>query len=252
MSPQIRELAALTDGLVLVTGGRGSGKSTLLNSLVDLINGSRGEHVITVETAIGFVHESRRSFVSQREVGDDIGTAAAAASAALREDPDVLVIEDLKSGDAVTTALQAAESGRLVFVSISAPSSAGALEAVVNLVPAAERAAVRASLAAVLRGAVAQLLLRKSTGGHVAARELLLNSPAVSASIKQGESSGLGVVIEEGARHGMLRLNDSLAALIKEGTVHGAEVYRRAPDRAGLLASLARDGVDTSFAERLA
>jgi twitching motility protein PilT len=252
LSPQIRELAALADGLVLVAGARGCGKSTLLNSFVDLINGSRGEHVIVIEAAIGFVHQNQRSFVSQREVGDDIGAAAAAASAALREDPDVLVIDELKSADAVKTALEAAQSGRLVFASITAPSAGDAIEALVNLVPAAERAAVRASLAAVLRGAVAQVLLRKSSGGHVAARELLLSSPAVTASIRQGESAGLGKAIEEGARHGMVRLTDSLASLIKEGAVHGGEAYRRAPDREGLLGSLARDGVDTSFAERLA
>jgi twitching motility protein PilT len=252
LPPQIRELATLTEGLVLVTGARGSGKSTLLNSFVDLINGSRGEHVIMVETAIGFVHESKRSFVSQREVGDDVAAAATAASAALREDPDVLILEDVKSGDVVKAALQAAESGRVVFLSMTSPSSAAAIEAVANLVPAADRTPLRASLAAVLRAVVAQVLLRKASGGHVAARELLLNSPAVAASIQQGEWSGLGAALQDGAQHGMVRLNDSLAALIKDGTVHGTEVYRRVPDPQGLLSSLARDGIDISFADRLA
>ncbi len=247
LSPEIRELATLSDGFVLVTGARGSGKSTLLNSFVDLINRSRADHVITIETAIGFVHDSKRSFVSQREVGDDGAAAAAALGSALREDPDVLVIDDLKCGDAVKAALQAAESGRLVVASITAPSSPAALEALVNLLPAAERAAARVSLSAVLRGIVGQVLLRRSSGGHVAARELLLNTPGASASIQQGEPSGL-----EGASHRGSRLNDSLAALVKDGTVHGAEAYRRAPDRPGLVSTLTREGIDTSFAERLA
>lgn len=251
LSPEIRELATLPDGFVLVTGARGSGKSTLLNSFVDLINRSRADHVITIETAIGFVHDSKRSFVSQREVGDDGAAAAAALGSALREDPDVLVIDDLKSGDAVKAALEAAESGRLVVASITAPSSAAALEALVNLLPAAERAAARVSLSAVLRGIVGQVLLRRSSGGHVAARELLLNTPGASASIQQGEPSGLAAALEEASHRG-LRLNDSLAALVKDGTVHGAEAYRRTPDRPGLISTLAREGIDTSFAERLA
>jgi twitching motility protein PilT len=251
LSPEIRELATLSDGFVLLTGARGSGKSTLLNSFVDLINRSRGDHVITIEAAIGFVHDNRRSFVSQREVGDDGAAVAAALGSALREDPDVLVIDDLKSGDAVKAALQAAESGRLVFASITAASSPAALEALVNLLPVAERAAIRASLSAVLRGIVGQVLLRRSSGGHVAARELLLNSPAASASIQQGEPSGFAAALEKASRPGVLRLNDSLAALVKDGTVHGAEAYRLAPDRPGLVSTLARDGIDTSFVERL-
>lgn len=252
LSTEIRELAALSDGFVLVTGARGSGKSTLLNSLVDLINRSRGDHVITIETAIGFVHDNKRSFVSQREVGDDGAAMAAALGSALREDPDVLVIDDLKSGEAVKATLQAAESGRLVLASITAASSPAALEALVNLTPVAERATVRASLSEVLRGIVGQVLLRRSSGGHVAARELLLNSPAASSSIQQGDPSGLAAALEEGTTHGMLRMNDSLAALVRDGTVHAAEAYRRAPDRPGLVSTLARDGIDTSFAERLA
>ena len=249
LSPEIRELCTLADGLVLVAGARGSGKSTLLSSFVDLVNRTRSDHVITVETGIGFVHESRRSFVSQREVNDS--HAAAAVSAAMREDPDVLVIEDLQSPEIAMLALQAAESGRLVFASINASSSASAVEAFVNMIPEAERVSVRATLAGVLRAVVAQVLLRKASGGRVAARELLLSSAAVSASIRDGSAPGVAAALDSGQRHGMVRLNDSLAGLVRGGTVHGAEAYRRSSDRDALLASLAREGVDTSFAERL-
>lgn len=252
LSPEIRELCTLADGLVLVAGARGSGKSTLLSSFVDLINRARSDHVITVETEIAFVHESRRSFVSQREVPHGSAAAAMAVSAAMREDPDVLVIEDLQSPEVAMLALQAAESGRLVFASINASSSASALEAFVSMVPEAERASVRASLAGVLRAVVAQVLLRRASGGRVAAQELLLNSAAVSASIRDGSAPGVAAALESGQRVGMLPLNDSLAGLVRAGTVHGPEAYRRSPDREALLASLLREGVDTSFAERLA
>ena len=251
LSPEIRELAAQADGLVIVTGARGSGKSTLLNSFVDLVNRNRSDHVITIETEIGFVHESRRSFISQREVRDDPAAAAAAAHAALKEDPDVLVIEDLHSAETASAALSAAESGRLVFVSITAPSSIAALEAIVEMFPAGQRAGVRATLSRTLRGVVAQVLLRKASGGRVTARELLVNSPAVAASIRDAKSGETAAALESGGRQGMIPLNDSLAGLVRGGTVHSAEAYRRAPDRAALLARLAREGVDTSFAEKV-
>jgi twitching motility protein PilT len=252
LSPEIRDLAAQADGFVLVTGARGSGKSTLLNAFVDLINRTRSDHVITIESEIGFVHESRRSFVSQRDVHNDPAAAAAAAQAALKEDPDVLVIEDLHSPESISAALEAAESGRLVFASITASSSAGAIEALVEMFPAGQRAAVRAALSRTLRAVVSQVLVRKAAGGRVTARELLLNSPAVAAAIREGRSSDVGAALEAGQRHGMVSMNDSLAALVRGGTVHGAEAYRRAPDRGALLACLAREGVDTAFAERLA
>ena len=251
LSPEIRELGTLADGLVIVAGARAGGKSTLLNSFVDLVNRTRSDHVITVETEIAFVHESQRSFISQREVHDG-NAAAAAVSAAMREDPDVLVIEDLQSPETVMLALQAAESGRLVFASINAPSAASAVEALVNMIPDAERASVRATLAGVLRAIVAQLLLRKASGGRVAARELLLNSAAVSASIRDGSATGVTAALESGQRQGMVPLTDSLAGLVRGGIVHGAEACRRSPDRKALLAALTREGVDTSFAERLA
>jgi twitching motility protein PilT len=252
LSPEIRDLAAHADGLVLVTGARGTGKSTLLSSFVDLINRTRSDHVITIETEIGYVHESRRSFISQREVHNDPAAAGAAAHAALKEDPDVLVIEDLHTPESVSAALSAAESGRLVFASITAPSSIAALETIVEMFPAGQRAGVRATLSRTLRAVVAQVLLRKAAGGRVTARELLLNSPAVASSIREGKPSEAAAALEAGQRQGMVSMNDSLTGLVRGGTVHSAEAYRRAPDRTALLARLAREGVDTSFAERLA
>jgi twitching motility protein PilT len=252
ISPEVQALCAQPDGLVLVTGARASGKSTLLSAFVDLINRTRSDHVITIESQIGFVHESRRSFVSQREVRGDSDAAAAAVRSAFREDPDVLVIEDMRTPEIVAAALEAAESGRLVFGSLSAPATRAAVDRLIEMFPADRRAQAQTSLAGALRGVVAQALLRKVRGGRVAAREILLNTPAVARLILEGKTFQLPVALDSGRRHGMLPLADSLASLVRDGTVHAAEAYRKAPDREALLAALRRDGVDTSFAERLA
>jgi twitching motility protein PilT len=252
LTGEVQALCAQPDGLVLVAGPRASGKSTLLSAFVDLINRTRSDHVITIESQIGFVHESRRSFVSQREVRGDSEAAAAAVRSAFREDPDVLVIEDLRTPEIVAAALDAAESGRLVFGSLPAPSSVAAIERLVELMPADRRQQAQSSLAVSLRGVVAQVLLRKVKGGRIAAREVLLNTPSVAGLIAEGKLFQLPVALDSGRRHGMMPLNESLASLVREGTVHVAEAYRKALDRDGLITLLKRDGVDTSFAERLA
>jgi twitching motility protein PilT len=252
LTSEVQALCQQSDGLVLVTGARASGKSTLLNAFVDLINRTRSDHVITIESQIGFVHESRRSFISQRESRGDVEMAATFARAALHEDPDVMMIEDLKSADLVSVALEAAESGRLVLASVPASSTIGALERLIEVFPADRRAKARASLATALRGVIAQVLLRRVTGGLVAAREILLNTPAVSQLVLEGKLFQLPVALDSGRLHGMVPLTDSLAAHVREGTVQVAEAYRKALDRAALVALLKREGVDTSFAERLA
>ena len=252
ISSEVQALCAQPDGLVLVTGARASGKSTLLSAFVDLINRTRSDHVITIESQIGFVHESRKSFVSQREVRGDSETAASAVRSAFREDPDVLVIEDIRTPEIVSAAFEAAESGRLVFGSVSAASTVAAIDRLIEMFPPDRRPQAQTSLASALRGLVAQTLLRKVKGGRIAAREVLLNTPAVASLILEGKTFQLPVALASGRRHGMMPLADSMAALVREGTVHAAEAYRKAPDREALLAALRRDGVDTSFAERLA
>jgi twitching motility protein PilT len=249
--PEVQALCAQPDGLVLVTGARASGKSTLLNAFVDLINRTRSDHIITIESQIGFVHENRRSFVSQREAkGPD--TAAAAVRSAFREDPDVLVIDDIRTPEVVVAAFEAAEAGRLVFGSVTASSTIAALDRIIELFPIDRRAQAQTALADALRGVVAQMLLRRVRGGRIAAREILLNTPVVAGLILEGKTGQLPVALDSGRRHGMMPLADSFAALVREGTIHAAEAYRKTPDRAALLAALRADGVDTSFAERLA
>jgi twitching motility protein PilT len=252
LSKEIQALSALPDGLVLLAGPRASGASTLAAAFVDLVNRTRSEHVVTIESQILFLHERKRSFVSQREVrggGDEI---AAAARAALREDPDVLVIEELASADAVAAALEAAQSGRLVFGGLRASTAEAAIERLLEQAPSERRALLRSALASTLRGVIAQALLRKRGGGRVAARELLLNTPAVAALIAEGNLFQIRAALQSGRKLGMVPLNDALTALVRAGVVDPGEAYRKAVDREGLVAQLRREGFDTSFVERLA
>ena len=249
---EIQALATEPEGLVIVTGPRASGKSTLVSAFVDLINRQRNDYVITLEGQIRLVHESRGSLISQRELRGSAAEVVTAARAALRENPDVLVIEDLRSPDVLQVALDAAGSGLLVFASVTAASATAALERLVDLCPSDERRNVRAALAEHLRGVVAQVLLRKAGGGRLAARELVLNTNAVAALVSDGQIAQLPRAIDSGRKLGMAPLNDALVAFVQSGAVDVREAYRKADDKSGLLALLRREGIDTSFVERLA
>lgn len=249
---EIQALATEPEGLVIVTGPRASGKSTLVSAFVDLINRQRNDYVITLEGQIRLVHESRGSLISQRELRGSASEVVTAARAALRENPDVLVIEDLRSPDVLQVALDAAGSGLLVFVSVTAASATAALERLVDLCPSDQRRNVRAALAEHLRGVVAQVLLRKAGGGRLAARELVLNTNAVAALVSDGQIAQLPRAIDSGRKLGMAPLNDALVAFVQSGAVDVREAYRKADDKAGLLALMRREGIDTSFVERLA
>ncbi len=249
---EIQALAMEPEGLVIVTGPRASGKSTLVSAFVDLINRQRNDYVITLEGQIRLVHESRGSLISQRELRGSAGEIVSAARAALRENPDVMIIEDLRSPDVLQVALDAAGSGLLVFASVTAASATAALERLVDLCPSDQRRTVRAALAEHLRGVVAQVLLRKSGGGRLAARELVLNTNAVAALVSDGQIAQLPRAIDSGRKLGMAPLNDALVAFVQSGAVDVREAYRKADDKVGLLGLLRREGIDTSFVERLA
>ena len=248
----IQALAMEAEGLVLVAGPRSSGKRTMIAAYIDLINRTRRDHVITIEREINIVHERGNSFISQREVRGSDDDMLAAARAALREDPDVLIIEDLCSAGLMNVALEAAASGRLVIGGVSAHSAASAIDRTIDLYAADDRRHVQLALAKNLRGVVVQVLLHKVGGGRVAAREVLLNTPAVASALAEGTTSQLPMTIEGGRKHGMTPLNDSLAGFVQAGVVDSREAYRHSNDRSGFLALLKRQGFDTSFAERLA
>ena len=252
LSREIQDLAAEAEGLVLVAGPRASGKRTLMAALVDLINRTRHSHVITIEREINVVHERASSFVSQREAHGGADEMLDLARAALREDPDVLVLESARSAELMTLALDAAASGRLVICGFPAHNATGAVDGIIDLFPPDARRQIQIALAQSLRGIIVQVLLNKTGGGRLAARELLLNSPAVASVIAEGKTSQLPLVIEGGRKHGMVPLNDALAGFVQSGAVDLREAFQRSLDRAGFLAILQRQGIDTSSVERFA
>ncbi len=249
---RVQALAIEPEGLLLVTGPRLSGKRTLISAFVDLINRTRRDHVITVEREISVIHPRINAFISQREARGGFDDMLAVAQAALREDPDILVIESLRTPSLVGVALEAASAGRLVIGGFPAHATTSAIDRIINACPPEHRRQLQQSLAETLRGVVAQVLVRRVGGGRLAAREVLLNTPAVAAAISEGKTSQLPIAIDGGRRYGMASMNDSLAGLVQKGSVDPREAYRAAADRMGLLAAFERLGLDTSFVERRA
>mgnify|MGYP000719333387 CR=1 FL=1 len=252
LSRDVQALATETQGLVLVAAPRGGGKSTTLSALMDLVSRQRAEYVISLERQVRHVLDHHTALVSQREVWGGADDAIAAVRAALRESPDVLVVDDLLSPHMVPLLLNAAAEGVLVFATITAATTAEAVARFVELAPAESRQAVQSAMAEQLRGVVGQMLLKKSGGGLVAARELLLATAPVTRMIAEGQLGQLPGLLEAGRRHGMISLTDSLAGLVRAGSVDVRDAYRKAPNHERLLELLRRDGVDTSAIEGLA
>ena len=252
LSRELQALATESQGLVLVAGSRASGKTTLMSALVDLVNKQRAEFVITLERQIRLVHDNRAALVSQREIRGGADETLAAARAALRENPDVLVVDDLVSPQMVPLLLTAASEGLLVFVSITAPSTSAAIERLIELAPPEMRKAVQSAIAESFRGAVGQVLVKKIGGGLSAAREVLLATAPVTRVIGEGQLNQLPLVFESGRKYGMVSFIDALVEFVRAGTIDVREAYRKAPDRDRLLERLKREGIDTSIVERLA
>ena len=251
LSAEVQALSSEADGVVLVTGGRDSGRSTLLTSFVDLINRTRAYYIITIESQIDFVHESKRSFISQREVRGEQQAMVGAVRSACREEPDVL---GHRTHRLAPCRIAGARSRRCRPPRIR--FGAWAFDILGHRAPdrAVSRRPSREGAGLACRQpprVVAQVLLRKLRGGRVAAREVLLNTPAVAGLIMEGKTFQLSSAIENGHRVGMMSFAESLAALVREGVVHPSHAYRKAPSREQLIAALHRDGVDTSIAERL-
>ena len=251
LTHEVQSLAIEPEGIVLIAGPRLSGKRTMISAFVDLINRTRRDHVITIENEINVVHERGTSFISQREVRGSHEEVESVARAALREDPDVIVIESMRTAPLINVALEAAASGQLVIGGFPAHDTTTAVDRIINLYPPEYRRQVQLAMAENLRGVVAQVLLRKNGGGRLAAREILLSNPTVASIIAEGKTSQLPNAIEGGRRQGMQPLNDALAGLVQSGTVDVREAYMRAADRAGFLGLLKRLGMDTALIERV-
>ena len=214
-----RDIAAARRGLVLVTGPTGSGKSTTLAAMVDHINTRSPDHIITIEDPIEFVHESKRSLVNQREVHLHTRGFAAALRSALREDPDVLLIGELRDLETIRLALTAAETGHLVLATLHTSSAAKTVDRIVEVFPGSEKAMVRGMLAESLRAVIAQTLLRRCGGGRVAAHEVMIATPAIRNLIREGKVAQMVSAIQTGRSRGMWTLEQSVRKLLDKGLI---------------------------------
>jgi twitching motility protein PilT len=222
LPPEVQKLTTYSQGLVLVTGPLGAGKTTSIMALVDLINRTRHDHIITVEDPIEYLLPPVRCQVSQRELGAHTRTFETALRAALREDPDVIVIGDLRDYETARLAIAAAETGHLVFASMPAMNAMKTLDRLLDMFPASEQAVVRTTVSESLRGVLCQRLVPGAKGELVVAVELLINSVAIANIIRDGKTSNLKSAMQTGKAQGMRTLAMSLEELVKRGEVSAA------------------------------
>jgi twitching motility protein PilT len=247
LSREVQNLCYLTKGLVLVTGPTGSGKSTTLAALVDLINTTRTDHIITIEDPIEFVHQSKKCLVTQRQVGLHTRTFKHALRAALREDPDIVLVGEMRDLETVSIAIETAETGHLVFGTLHTTTAASTIDRIIDQFPADRQSQIRVMLSESLRGVIAQTLCRKVGGGRVAAREILLTIPAVSNLIREGKTFQIPSIIQTNRKAGMVTLNDALMELVDQKQVEPKEAYLKAVEKAGFAQALKSKRYDLSF-----
>ena len=231
LPPSVASLYEAKRGLVLVTGPTGSGKSTSLAAILDRVNKRVPFHVITIEDPIEFVHTNDRSVFTQREIGPDVPNFAEGVKAAIREDPDCLLVGEMRDLETIRMALTAAETGLLVFGTLHTNSSAKAVDRIIDAFPANEQEQIRTVLAETLRAVVAQQLLRRREKGRVAAFEVLLGSTALSNAIREGKTSLINNQIQTGKSRGMISMDQSLTELVRNNVVLPEEALDRALDR---------------------
>jgi twitching motility protein PilT len=232
----IKKLCFMQKGLALVTGPTGSGKSTTLAALIDFINEHRSDHIITIEDPIEFVHPNKKCLINQREVHSHTESFKRALRAALREDPDIVLVGEMRDVETVRIALETAETGHLVFGTLHTNSAHSTVDRLINQFPADEQSQVRCGLAESLKGVVSQALCKKKGGkGRVAALEILMGSYALSANIREGKLQQIPNAIQMGRKEGMCSLNDSLLELLAKDAIEPCEAYQKATAKEELL-----------------
>ncbi|MDR0235608.1 type IV pilus twitching motility protein PilT [Acinetobacter sp.] len=214
-----KDLCDLPRGLILVTGPTGSGKSTTLASMIDFINDNRYDHILTVEDPIEFVHQSKKCLINQREVHRDTHGFNEALRSALREDPDIILVGEMRDLETIRLALTAAETGHLVFGTLHTTSAAKTIDRVIDVFPAEEKDMVRAMLSESLQAVISQTLLKKNGGGRVAAHEIMIGIPAIRNLIRENKVAQMYSAIQTGANYGMTTLDQSLKTLVAKGVI---------------------------------
>lgn len=226
LPPVMRRFAELEKGVVLVTGPTGSGKSTTLASLIDHINATMSKHIITIEDPVEFFHTSKKSLVNHREVGEDTHDFRAALKSALREDPDVILVGEMRDYETISLALTAAETGHLVFGTLHSSSAAKTIDRIIDVFPTGDKEMVRAMLANSLQGVIAQTLMRKKEGGRVGAFEILVGTNAVRNLIRENQIAQISSMIQTGSRYGMILMQDAVQQLVDSEEISEEEARR--------------------------
>jgi twitching motility protein PilT len=228
----IQEFTRMKRGLVLITGPTGHGKSTTLASMIDFINRHRKAHIITIEDPVEFLHTNALSLINQREVGTHSDSFSSALRAAFREDPDVILIGELRDLETISLAITAAETGHLVFGTLHTGTAAKAVDRIIDAFPHVQQAQVRTQLSESLSGVIAQQLLKRKDGaGRVAAVEILLGVPALAHLIREGKTYQIPSIIQTGRREGMQTMDQAIVDLLKQGLITSEEAYDRCVDR---------------------
>ena len=231
LPPVLRSLADEPRGLILVTGPTGSGKSTTLAAMVDYINHTRADHILTIEDPIEYVYQQDKAVIHQREVGKDVGSFAGALRSALREDPDVILVGEMRDYETISAAVTAAETGHLVLSTLHTTGAAQTVDRIIDVCPAEAQNQIRIQLSGVLRGVVTQCLVPLMDGGRIAATEILTGTDAVLSQIREGKTHQLGTLMQSGASAGMHPLDADLAKLVTRGLIDKKTALKYAQDK---------------------
>jgi len=232
LPPVVAKLAALPRGLILVTGPTGSGKSTTLAAIIDVANRARKDHIITVEDPIEFVHQSQACIVNHREVGIHTDSFSSALRGALREDPDIILVGEMRDLETISLAVEAASTGHLVFSTLHTSSAYKTVDRVIEVFPSSEQPLIRSTLSDGLRAVIAQVLFKRiDRKGRVVALEILIANPAVRNLIREAKTHQIPSMIQTGKKYGMILLDDSIMELYSKGMISAEEAYAKANDK---------------------
>ena len=244
LSDPVRRLAQLSKGLVLVTGPTGSGKSTTLAAIIDLANQQRDDHIITIEDPIEFVHPRKRCLINQREVGTHTESFKKALRAALREDPDIVLVGEMRDLETIAIALETAITGHLVFGTLHTSSAIGTIDRIVDQFPSDRQQQIRVMLADCLKAVISQTLLKRKTGGRIAAIESLFITPAIANLMREGKNFQIPSAMQTGRAYGQRLMNDALVELLLSDAIEPMEAYMKCPDKESFMQAIKRANIN--------